>query len=338
MLTTTPRALQTAIAHAYQHTRERPIMVWGPPGSSKTASVALVAEQLGIQHRDLRLGNLTPSDLKGLPVIDHDERVTRYYPPDELPRDGNGILTLDEINVAAPVMQALAQELLLERRLGTYRLPSGWLIVGMGNRKEDRAAVHAMPAPAANRFKHYALEPSLSDWTYWAQATNSIHEHIIAFLHWRPELLHRFDPNSPSWPSPRSWHIASDDYRTGGSVIPAVGEGPGLEFEAYREVYAHLPDLDQIVNDPNASVTAPSEASALYALTLGLADRIDTPERATNGLTWVLEHLTDEFTQLYLASAKNTAQARGTYATLAAAFSTVDGALEHLTRLEELSR
>ena len=337
MLTVTPRALQVAIRHAWQHNRTRPIMCWGPPGAAKTASVALVANEMNVPLTDLRLGNLTPSDLKGLPVIDHDQRVTRYYPPAELPHQGEGILTLDELNIAPPVMQALAQELLLERRLGEYHLPEGYLIVGMGNRKEDRAAVHAMPAPAANRFKHYRLEPSLSDWRHWAHGTDSIHEHILAFLHYRPELLHKFDPGAPAWPSPRSWHIASDDYRHGGSVIPAVGEGPGLEFEAYVQVYSQLPDIDAILAGRGQRERAPEEPSALYALTLALAERTDAGEGASHAMAWVLEHLTDEFTQLYLSSVYTRASARGTLGEITTALSATDGALEHLVHLNELA-
>lgn len=336
MLTVTPKTFQAAIRHGWQHARHRPIMCWGPPGASKTASAALVAQEMGVDLLDVRLGDLTPQDLRGLPVIDHENGATRYYPPAELPRSGEGILTLDEINLAPPALQGLAQQLVLARRLGDYRLPEGWLIVAMGNRKEDRAAVHAMPAPVANRFKHYLLQPSVDDWTEWALKTRSVHEHILAFLRYRPELLHKFDANAPAWPSPRSWHIASDDYRHGGSVVPSVGEGPGLEFEAYLQVYQQLPDIDAIIGGRGDRERAPTEPSTRYALTMALAGRSDDHDSAKHALEWALDHLSDELTQLYLNSAYQRAQGLGIVAQVGAAFTSVEGAIEHLAYLNQV--
>ena len=69
-------------------------------------------------------------------------------------RDGKGILFLDELNMAPPVMQGVAQQLILDRKIGSYKVPEGWLILSAGNRKEDRASVFEMPSPSANRFIH----------------------------------------------------------------------------------------------------------------------------------------------------------------------------------------
>jgi MoxR-like ATPase len=132
-------------------------MIWGPPGIGKSSIVRQAAETHSLACIDLRLSQLAPTDLRGLPVAD--AGVARWYPPEFLPREGSGILFLDELNLAPPTMQGMAQQLILDRRVGSYTVPEEWFIWAAGNRKEDLAAVYDMPAPLANRFLHLEVEP-----------------------------------------------------------------------------------------------------------------------------------------------------------------------------------
>ena len=141
-------------------------MIWGPPGIGKSSIVAQTAEHHGLAFVDVRLSQLAPTDLRGLPVAEHG--VSRWYPPEFLPRDGAGILFLDELNLAPPAMQGMAQQLILDRRVGSYVVPEGWFIWAAGNRKEDRAAVFDMPAPLANRFLHLEVEPDFESFKAYA--------------------------------------------------------------------------------------------------------------------------------------------------------------------------
>ena len=136
------------------------VMIWGAPGIGKSSIVAQVAAAHGLPCIDLRLSQLAPADLRGLPVADHEQGVARLLPPEFLPRSGSGILFLDEINLAPPALQVVAKQLVLDRRVGSYTLPEGWLVWAAGNRKEDRAAVFDMPAPLANRFLHLQVAVS----------------------------------------------------------------------------------------------------------------------------------------------------------------------------------
>jgi hypothetical protein len=77
--------------------------------------------------------------LRGLPVADNG--ISKWYPPEFLPRNDKGILFLDEIDMAPPAMQGVAQQLILDRRVGSYTVPDGWYVWAAGNRKEDRASV-----------------------------------------------------------------------------------------------------------------------------------------------------------------------------------------------------
>jgi len=139
-----------------------PLMLWGPPGVGKSSVVRQVAEQQNIDFIDIRLAQREPIDLRGLPVPDHERGVVDWLLAGEWPRDPNsrGILLFDELTAADRSLQVAAYELILDRRLGDlYRLPPGWLVVGAGNRSEDRAVAQIFSSALA-RISHEGIKES----------------------------------------------------------------------------------------------------------------------------------------------------------------------------------
>src|SRR5690349_13158651 len=102
----------------------RAVLLEGPTGIGKSELVAQVAKKLGIGCTVLDLSLLEPPDLVGLPVIE--EGRTRYALPRFLPREGAGILMLEELNRAERYIQQPALQLLTARTLHEYTLPEGW--------------------------------------------------------------------------------------------------------------------------------------------------------------------------------------------------------------------
>src|SRR5829696_5599735 len=137
---------------------KRPVYLWGPPGCAKSAVVRQTAATLGLTLADVRATLLDPVDLRGLPRLDGDAAV--WCPPAFLPKDGQGLLFLDELAQAAPLVQAACLQLVLDRRIGEYELPDGWVVVAASNRAEDRAGAHRLITPLLNRFVHLELEVS----------------------------------------------------------------------------------------------------------------------------------------------------------------------------------
>lgn len=170
-----------------------PVMIWGPPGIGKSQIVAQIAQHHSVPLLDIRLSQMEPSDLRGIPF--RVDKFVEWAPPSILPdaqRHGlAGIMFLDEITSAPPSVSAAAYQLILDRRLGEYRVPDGWAIFAAGNRQGDRGVSYAMPAPLANRFTHYEIEAHTDDWVTWAYA-HGIDERLIGFLRFRPELLFDF--------------------------------------------------------------------------------------------------------------------------------------------------
>ena len=117
-----------------------PAMLWGPPGVGKSQMVAQIAERHQVPVIDIRLSQMEPSDLRGIPFRT-DGRVEWAIPallPDAERHGPSGILFLDEITSAPPAVSAAAYQLILDRRLGEYKIPAGWAIFAAGNRQGDR--------------------------------------------------------------------------------------------------------------------------------------------------------------------------------------------------------
>ena len=170
-----------------------PLHVWGACGVGKSQIVAQVAADRQCDFLDIRAVQLDPVDLRGLPRISADR--AEWVPPKFLPLGGEGILFLDELTSAPQMTQAGCYQLVLDRKLGEYRLPDGWVVIAAGNPASERGVHFSMPRPLRNRFVHLDLEPDFIDWCKWAVKA-SIRPEIIAFLRFKPALLH--DPDATS--------------------------------------------------------------------------------------------------------------------------------------------
>lgn len=266
----TPKQMYNELEKLVQQEIYDPLLIIGESGVGKSAMIRQIGAKHDLSLADVRWGQLAPVDARGVPVADRDNKLTEFYPPSMWPRKGPGIIFLDEFNMASTAMMGLGQQLLLDRQFGDYKVPDGVFVWAAGNRKIDRAAVNEIPAPVKNRVAHYEVVHDLDSWEIWAYASG-IDPRIIGFLKFRPELLHKFDPNSPdsAWPSPRTWEMANRRLMAGMSLEPVVGSA-SIEFEAYQIVAEKLPHIESIANGRGGSIRFPEEPSLQFALISGL--------------------------------------------------------------------
>ena len=103
---TARRAIHKLIA------KQRPGFLWGPPGIGKSEVVAGIAKELGGLMIDLRLGQMDPTDIRGIPFFNKNNEKMDWAPPIDLPDEELAsqypviVLFLDEMNSAAPAVQA----------------------------------------------------------------------------------------------------------------------------------------------------------------------------------------------------------------------------------------
>ena len=277
-----PKAAKKSIRRAFK--AKRPIFLWGPPGIGKSDIVKQLGEELEAHVIDIRLSLWEPTDIKGIPFFDANMGKMAWAPPMELPdaemakQHKQIILFMDEMNSAAPAVQAAAYQLVLNRRVGTYHLPDNVLIVAAGNREADKGVTYRMPAPLANRFVHMEMRVDWDDYFTWA-TENRMHKDVVGFLTFSKKDLYDFDPKSSSkaFATPRSWAFVSellfdddeDENTLTDLVSGAVGEGLAIKFMAHRKVASKLPNPSDILSGKVKKMET-KEISAMYSLTVSL--------------------------------------------------------------------
>ena len=273
---------------------KRPVFLWGPPGVGKSDIVSQITDDLNGYMIDLRLGQMDPTDIRGIPFFNKEAEKMDWAPPIELPDEELAaeypviVLFLDEMNSATPSVQAAAYQLILNRRVGKYVLPENVVIVAAGNRDSDKGVTYRMPTPLANRFVHLEVRADFEAWLDWA-VTNKIHEDVVGYISFAKADLFDFDPRASghAFATPRSWTFVSQfcededirDAELTDLVAGTVGEGIAVKFMNHRKFAKDLPNPEDILAGKVKECKV-KEISAQYALTIGMCYELqDTFEK-----------------------------------------------------------
>ena len=264
---------------------KRPVFLWGPPGIGKSEVVSEITDELGGLMIDLRMAQMEPTDIRGIPFFNKDLGKMDWAPLIELPDEELAskypvvVLFLDEMNSAPPAVQAAGYQLILNRRVGKYVLPDNVVIVAAGNRDSDKGVTYRMPMPLANRFVHLEMRADFNAWQTWAVNKN-IHKDVVGYLSFAKQDLYDFDSKSASraFATPRSWCFVSDllndedntDTDTLFNLVAgAVGEGLAVKFAAHRKIAGKMPEPTDILSGKVKDLSV-KEISAMYSLTIAM--------------------------------------------------------------------
>lgn len=279
--TVTATEARTAILRCMD--KKRPLFLWGPMGIGKSELVEGITKELGGVMIDLRLAQMDPTDIRGIPYYNKDLGVMDWAPPIDLPTKEFAaqhkvvVLFLDEMNSAAPSVQAVAYQLILNRRVGKYELPDNVVMIAAGNREGDKGVSYRMPSPLANRFVHLEMRPDFESWLTWA-VNNNINKDVIGYLSFAKQDLFQFDPKSisRSFATPRSWTFVSEllddgvnDSTLTDLVAGSIGDGTAVKFMAHRKIAKDMPNPADILTG-KVTTLAIKEISAMYSLTISM--------------------------------------------------------------------
>lgn len=328
--------LKNLMKRAYE--TKTPLMIHGTTGIGKSDSVRAVAKEIAKEKRmeyvengvdknkfgmiDIRISQLDPSDLRGIPDLNREEQTTKWLSPNWLPKEGQGILFFDEINLAPPSIQGAAYQLILDRRLGEYCLPDGWMIMGAGNRMEDRANVFEMSVPLKNRFIHCSLRtPDVESWTDWA-LSKGIDTRIVSYLQMEGSNLFRFpkpDSKDHAFPTPRSWMIVSrliKGLKSGEEereilIASAVGEAVAIQFTAFLKLQKKINLADLLKNPKKVGLI--KDIDLKYSLLSEVCEKYRNEKKILEQATEIAIYLDAEFAIFLLRMLKSMNKSSGEF-------------------------
>ena len=260
-----------------------PLFLWGPPGIGKSDLMKQLGVELGRTVIDIRLALWEPTDIKGIPYYSSKDNLMHWAPPGELPSemDDTSIILFDEMNSAAPAVQSASYQLILDRKVGTYKLPDGVSIVAAGNRESDQGNTYRMPKPLQNRFTHLEMQAEFGPWLEWA-IQNKQHADVLGFLNTFKDALFdvKLGDASRAFATPRTWSYVSRLLDEAGLPEPilmdlvagSIGEGLALKFSASRKLFGKLPNPTEVLSGKVTKLDSSlhDEVSAQYALTTAL--------------------------------------------------------------------
>jgi len=257
-----------------------PVLLVGPPGVGKSEVVAQACAAANVQCEVFHPAVSDPTDYKGLPaLVDGKAEFLPYGDLRSLLKAQTPTVAfLDDLGQAPAAVQAAAMQLILGRRVNGFRLPDTVTFIAASNRREDKAGVTGILEPVKSRFATILeVTADLDDWCTWAFSANLPVE-VIAFLRFRPALLHDFKATADlvNSPCPRTWAHAGRLVNLGltdlDTLAGAVGQGAATELVAFLRVYRSLPSIDGILLNPDTA-KVPTDPSALYAVAVALAAR-----------------------------------------------------------------
>ena len=285
--------------------RRRASMLWGTRGVGKSSIVQQLAAHYGVPLVDLRLTTIEPVDIRGAIYADDAQQRTVWFPPEFLPgpEQPAGILFLDELTAADQRLQISAYSLILDRRVGHYRLPDGWQVVAAGNASFHGAVSHDMGTALADRMFHFNVQAVIEAFVAYALA-HGLAPEVMAFLQVRPDKLDdtqaQLAGDHLAGASPRGWEDVSRVLQSGLSdatkrllVQGRIGAANAAEFfGVLREIQAGVDVLRLLAARPGAETLAllPRSLDALYGMIYGLVAACSDAPTLTRALE-VVEQL-----------------------------------------------
>jgi AAA domain (dynein-related subfamily) len=290
-----------------------PVLIKGAPGVGKTS---IVEQAAAACQADVILTHpvvADPTDYKGLPWKLEGKDAATFLPFGDLQRaitaTQRTVFFCDDLGQASQSVQAALMQLILARQVAGHKVPDCVTFVAATNRREDRAGVSGLLEPVKSRFATIVeLKSDIDSFIQWANRAQ-VNPLIIAFLMFKPELLHVFEPSADltNSPSPRTWSRINElsqlnlplDVKLE-AYAGAIGKGASIEFESFCQIWDTLPDVHQVLLSPDTA-PVPDSPAALYGICGALAATVN--QQTIGAMLRYSQRLPNEFAAFALQSA-----------------------------------
>lgn len=323
-------------------TDQQTVALLGSPGIGKTSTAHTLADEMTeAVHSDLALAkaifggkapteakaicrvldlsSMLPEDLNGLPFR-NDDGTTSFAAHTwlaEMCQPGAfGVLCLDDLPAAAPMMQVAARQVSLERRIHDHKLAPGIFIMVTGNRREDKSAASTLPAHFRNSVMLLDVDLDVDEWCKWVGAQEHMHQVIPAYLRFKREHLSMVPKDADkrgAFATPRTWAKLAAQYDVAEAsdtlfdvASGLVGEGPATAFTAFVKVRQSLVDPEKVFDNPEKALPKASALDTpdkIIAMATSLGEiaaarfkhetgkkKKDAPLKLLRALSWVTQN------------------------------------------------
>ena len=278
---------------------ETRFLLQGEPGIGKSSLLEAIAGGLGYEHAYIDVPNMDLGDI-AMPVIDHDNKVTRYYPNARfgIHLGKPLVIMLDEFSKGADPVKNMLHPMLEKAnpRLGDIPLAKDTIVFLTGNLSSDGVG-DTLKAHSRNRLVPITVsKPTADEWIEWA-INKGVEAEVIAWVNQYPHSLasytdaaqgdnpYIYHPRKTQhgFVTPRSLETASNIVRTrnlndADSVIAAlsgaVGESAARDMQAYIEFSDQLPTWEATIKNPKTTAV-PTSPAACAIVCFGAIARID---------------------------------------------------------------
>ncbi len=198
-----------------------PLAIAGAPGTAKSTTIALIAEELGMNLVTCSGPVLSHEALSGLPeTVDASKYIsnsidgssplaTQWSIPEIMAHaitaaeDKPTILLIDDFHMVSPHLQSYFYSLLLERRLGNFRLSDNTAVILTMN-DSDLAGFNGINSAVRNRMAILKVDFNFEHW--FTNYGNQLHYLVASFLKAKPHYTQ--EPESTGiegYATPRAW-------------------------------------------------------------------------------------------------------------------------------------
>lgn len=270
------------------------------PGMGKSDIIHAIAEEMNLYLIDERLAQKDAVELGGYPDLSGD--YVTYKPLDTFPTENtpipegyNGwLIFCDELTQAKKDVQGAFHKIALDRKIAQEKLHPMAFIVAAGNRTQDRAGSNGLITSLQSRLIHLELGVSLEDFMLHAIPAG-LDARIVAFLHFRDDLLNNFDPlhKDKTYACSRTWfklsNLTSDVEKMTSEFTPlivgTVGQAAGAQYRTFCDIWESLPSVKDIQNNPTTA-TLSSDGATQYA-TVGMLSSKANADNLTSFVEYV---------------------------------------------------
>ena len=276
-----------------------PVFLHGLTGDGKSSRI----KQLDPETRPIYLSAANEQSLTGRSVYNSSTGETIDKEPTwytklckrcESEPDKIHILFFDELTNAAPTIQGMAFNIVLDKEInGLWKLPNNVRVAAAGNDMEESASAFEFSEPLFSRFAHVYINTTTEDWLKWAvddtvsyekldykevNKNRMIHPLISAYISYRSSsgtnvLRTPYNGKTPN-ADPRKWEMASIMlYETGKPHMLRSLLGEELTYDFVEFIKQNVITIEDVINhNYNEDEVALLDVSQKYALAVALSN------------------------------------------------------------------